>query len=121
MSLHDLLSLPHLPTRHTRRKELLVDHLTSRVVTFAKCLPKETMDKTIAKEIKEAMQKERDYKRAKRATNTLTMVKCAIQRTIEKHVRAQFNSIWFVIIIFGKHVIFFLRILGKPPRTSNRI
>jgi hypothetical protein len=33
------------------------------------------MDKTIAKEIKEAMQKERVTKRAKRATNTLIMVK----------------------------------------------
>jgi hypothetical protein len=47
----------------------------SHVVTFAKCLPKITMDKIIAKEIKEAMQKERENKRVKRATNTLTMVK----------------------------------------------
>jgi hypothetical protein len=67
------------------------------------------------------MQKERDNKRAKRTTNTLTMVKCAIQRTNEKHVRAQFNSTWFVIIIFRRHVISFLKILGKPPTTSSRI
>jgi hypothetical protein len=47
----------------------------SHVVTFEECLPKATMDKTIAKEIKEAMQKERENKRAKRATITLIMVK----------------------------------------------
>jgi hypothetical protein len=33
------------------------------------------MDKTIAKEIKDTMQKERENKRVKRTTNTLTMVK----------------------------------------------
>jgi hypothetical protein len=65
------------------------------------------------------MQKERENKRAKRATITLIMVKWTIQRTIEKHVRAQFNSTWFVYL--GGVWSLSLEFLGKLPSTSSRI
>jgi hypothetical protein len=55
MRLHNLLSLPHLLVRHTRVEEPLVDYFQSYVVTCVEYLNiqrKETMDKTIAKEIK---------------------------------------------------------------------
>jgi hypothetical protein len=56
MRLHKLLSLPHLPIRHIKGKELLVDYFKSHVVISAKCLNilrEKTMDKATTKEIKE--------------------------------------------------------------------
>jgi hypothetical protein len=38
MSLHNLLSLPHFPTRQTRRKEPLVDCNMSHVIIFEEYL-----------------------------------------------------------------------------------
>ncbi len=53
MKLHNLLSLPHLPLRCTRGKELLVDYSKSHVVIYFEylnILRKKTMDKIVVKE-----------------------------------------------------------------------
>jgi hypothetical protein len=56
MRMHNLMSLPCLPIRHTKGKEPLVDYSQSHVVTsfrYLDILKKKTMEKAIAKEIKE--------------------------------------------------------------------
>jgi hypothetical protein len=61
MRLHNLFSLPHLPTRHTRGKGPLVDYFSSHVVTFVEylnILREKTMDKVIVEQkIKEKRKK----------------------------------------------------------------
>jgi hypothetical protein len=56
MRMHNLLLLPCLPIRHTKGKESLVDYSQSHFVTNSKYLDipkKKTMEKEIAKEIRE--------------------------------------------------------------------
>jgi hypothetical protein len=61
MKLHNLLSLPHLPIRHTRGEEPLVDDSQSHVicVEYLNIQRKETMDKAIAKEIKKGKERKK--------------------------------------------------------------
>jgi hypothetical protein len=57
MKIHNLLSLPHLPTKQTKGKESLVDYSPSHVVTFGEyivILKEKNMDKAIVNETKEA-------------------------------------------------------------------
>ncbi len=56
MRLHNLLSLPYLPTRCIRGKETLDDYFQSHVVISIKylnILRKKTMDKVVSEEIRE--------------------------------------------------------------------
>jgi hypothetical protein len=56
MRMHNLMSLPCLLARHTKGKEPLVDYSQSHVVTsfeYLDILKKKTMEKAIAKEIRE--------------------------------------------------------------------
>jgi hypothetical protein len=62
MRLHNLLSLPYLPTRHIRGKEPLDDYFQSHVVTSIKylnILRKKTMDKVVVEEIGEGKKRKR--------------------------------------------------------------
>ncbi len=70
MSMHNLLSMPHLPTRKTKGKEPLVDYFQSHVITYDQYFDvmwKKAMDNAITKEIKKHRRKEREEKRLKRS------------------------------------------------------
>lgn len=57
MSIHNLLVLPHLPTKQTRRRKQLVDYNMSHVVISEKYL--NIMAKTVINDIKKCKQKKR--------------------------------------------------------------
>jgi hypothetical protein len=55
MRIHNLLSLPHLPAKQTKGRELLVDYSQSHVVIskdYLVSLKKKTMDKAATNETK---------------------------------------------------------------------
>jgi hypothetical protein len=63
MMVHNLLSLLHLPIRHTKGKEPLIDYFQAHVVTSSKylgILGRKTMEKIVAKEIKASKRKEKE-------------------------------------------------------------
>jgi hypothetical protein len=64
MRVHNLLLLPHLPTKHTKGKEPLIDFSQSHVVTSYEYLDiplgKKTMEKVVVKEIRTCKRKEKE-------------------------------------------------------------
>jgi phosphohistidine phosphatase SixA len=72
MKMNQLLLLPHLPTKQTKRKEPLVDYLKSHVMTNAEYLVvmhKKVMEKVVAKAIRETHQKEREENKIRKSTS----------------------------------------------------
>jgi hypothetical protein len=70
MKVHNLLSLPHLPARHTKGKEPLIKFYLSHVVISSKYLDiinRKTMENALAKGIRANKSKE-ENKQSKRAT-----------------------------------------------------
>jgi len=65
MKMHILLSLFHLPIRHTKGKYPLIVYSQSHVVTnfkYLDILRRKAVEKAIAKEIKEGKQKKKEEK-----------------------------------------------------------
>jgi len=63
MKVHNLLSLFHLPIKHTKGKEPLIDCFQMHVVISSKylnILRRKTMKKIVAKEIKAKKRKEKE-------------------------------------------------------------
>jgi hypothetical protein len=95
LALAVLLFLPQLPTRRILGKEPLVDYSNSHVVTsnqYLAVLKQKTMDKKAMDKVRELKAKERQEKKSKRFQDTLTLVKRATQRIIEKEQRTKFNQ-----------------------------
>jgi len=57
------------------------------------------MEKEVVKKIKERKRKEREEKKVKCVTNSLTIVEKITQRSVEKCARMTFNLTWSIIII----------------------
>ncbi len=80
LKIHNLPSLPHLPTKQTKGKEPLVDYSQSHVITFEEyfaILKKKTMDKVVVDEAIKTKRKQKKDDRLKKVVNTLTSTKWA--------------------------------------------
>jgi hypothetical protein len=68
MRVHNLLLLPHLLARHTKKKKPLIDYFQSHVVTsfeYLDILRKKTIEKVVVKEIKANKRKDKKIKQVK--------------------------------------------------------
>ncbi len=90
-----------LAYKKNKGEKPLVDYGQSHVVTsneYSNILHKKTLDKKIAKEIRQQKWKQKEDKKAKRAIDFLNATERAVQKLAKKHAWTNFMSIWSVTI-----------------------
>jgi len=98
MQLHNSLALPCLLARPTQGRKPLVDYSRLHVVNSIKyliILHKKPIDKTTSKEHKKAKWKEREENKTRKTTEVVVVT----QPVANRHVKAQFDATWIIVLI----------------------
>jgi hypothetical protein len=68
-------------------------------IKYLELLWKKTRDKAIAKEIREAKQKDKEKSNTRRTINCLTIENWAIGHAIEKCAKIKFVTTWSIVVV----------------------